>query len=126
ARVGFVRHPHWVEGLGAAERRLREAAVDLPPEERARLERHAETYAAARAEAERPCDAAPLWEGQPLACDWLGLAELYSTGPEAVLDPAIIGKPWAPLVFEPLAFAFEPGVWKGPLIVLVDGGTASA
>lgn len=126
ARIGFVRHPHWVEALAAGERRMREAAIGQPLEDRARLEGYAAAYAAARAQAEQPCDPAPLFEGRPLDCDWLGSGDLYSTGPEAALDPTLIGKPWAAHVFTPLAFAFEPGVWTGPLIVLVDGATASA
>lgn len=126
ARVGFIRHPHWAEALAEAERSLREAAVGQPPEDRARLERAAAAYAAARAQAEQTCDPAALFEGRTPACGWLGGGEIYSTGPEASLDPVIVGKPWAAEVFHPLAFDFEPGVWDGPLVVLVDGGTGSA
>lgn len=126
ARIGFVRHPHWVEALAERERGLREAAIGQAPEDRARLERYAAAYAAARAQAEQPCDPSPLFEGREPDCDWLGSGEIYMTGPEAALDPAIVGKPWAADVFEPLAFVFEPGVWSGPLVVLVDSGTASA
>lgn len=126
APVGFVRHPHWVEAFAEGERRMREAAVGQPAEDRARLEGYAAAYAAARVQAEQPCDPAPLFEGRAPGCDWLGRGDLYSTGPVAALDPAIIGKPWAAEVFTPLAFAFEPGVWTGPVVVLVDDGTASA
>jgi len=126
ARVGFVRHPHWVRAFAEGERRMRQAAVGLTAQDRTRLEGYAGAYAAARAQAEQPCDPAPLFEGRRPDCDWLGSGELYSTGPMAVLDPAIIGQPWAAQVFTPLAFAFEPGVWSGPLVVLVDGATASA
>lgn len=126
ARVGFIRHPHWAEALAGGERRMREAAVGQPPEDRARLERYAAAYAAARGQAEQPCDPAPLFEGRTPDCGWLGGGDIYSTGPEAAFDPAIVGKPWAAAAFTPLAFAFEPGVWDGPLVVLVDGGTGSA
>jgi hypothetical protein len=126
APIGFVRHPHWVEALAKREVSLREAAVGQSQEDRARLERHAATYAAARAQAEQPCDATPLFEGRASDCEWLGRGDIYMTGPEAALDPAIIGKPWAAEVFEPLAYEFEPGVWGGPLMVLVNAGTASA
>jgi hypothetical protein len=126
ARVGFVRHPHWVAALVEDERRLREAAVGQPAEDRARLEGYAASYAAARAQAEQPCDPAPLFQGRTPDCDWLGRGEIYSTGVMAALDPAIVGKPWAAEVFTPLAFAFEPGVWTGPLVVLVDHATGSA
>ena len=126
ARIGFVRHPHWVEALAERERGLREAAIGQAPEDRVRLERYAAAYAAARAQAEQPCDPSPLFEGRASNCDWLGSGDIYMTGPEAALDPAIVGKPWAADVFQPLTFVFEPGVWSGPLIVLVDAGTASA
>ena len=126
ARVGFIRHPHWAAALAAGEQNLREAAVGQPPEDRARLERYASAYAAARAQAEQACDPAALFEGRTPDCDWLGSGEIYSTGPEAALDPAIVGKPWAAEVFHPLVFDFEPGVWDGPLVVLVDGATGSA
>lgn len=126
ARVGFVRHPHWVVALAESERSLREAAVGQPAEDRARLEGYAASYAAARAQAEQPCDPAPLFQGRTPDCDWLGRGEIYSTGAMAALDPAIIGKPWAAEVFTPLVFAFEPGVWTGPLVVLVDHATGSA
>jgi len=45
----------------------------------------------------------------------------------ASADPAALrGKPWAKLVFSPMQFPYQEGIWRGPLIVLVDGGTASA
>lgn len=126
ARVGFVRHPHWVEAFDDGERRMREAAAGQPARDRARLEAYAAVYAAARAQAEQPCDPTPLFEGRKPDCEWLGRADLYSSGPMAALDADIVGKPWAAEVFTPLAFAFDPGVWRGPLVVLVDGATASA
>jgi len=36
------------------------------------------------------------------------------------------GKPWASLAFTPAKFKYSPGVWSGPLIVLVNGNTGSA
>jgi C-terminal processing protease CtpA/Prc len=45
----------------------------------------------------------------------------------ASADPAALrAKPWAKLVFKPMQFPYQEGIWRGPLIVLVDGGTASA
>src|SRR5690606_23329289 len=56
ARVGFVRHPHWVRAFAEGERRMRQAAVGLTAQDRTRLEGYAGAYAAARAQAEQPCD----------------------------------------------------------------------
>jgi len=55
------------------------------------------------------------------------LGEGFSaTGPLASADPASLrGKPWAADVFTPMQFPYRVGVWRGPLIVLVDGDTAS-
>jgi C-terminal processing protease CtpA/Prc len=36
------------------------------------------------------------------------------------------GKPWAPDVFSPTEFPYEEGVWRGPLVVLVDRNVGSA
>ncbi len=36
------------------------------------------------------------------------------------------GKPWGPLVFSAAQFPYRDGVWRGPLIVLVDDETWSA
>lgn len=125
-RVGFPRHAYWVENFAADEKRMIEAARRQSRADRARLEDYRAIFAQARREAETPCDPAPLFVGQKLQCSWLTTAPLYSTGPVAELDPTLIGKPWAGEVFTPLRYRFEPGVWSGPLMVLVDGATASA
>lgn len=125
-RVGFPRHPHWVESFGDDEQRLVEAARGQSRPDRSRLEQYRAVFTQARQEAATPCDPAPLFAGRPLECAWLTTAPLYSTGPVAELDPTLIGKPWAAEVFSPLRYRFEPGVWTGPLMVLVDGNTASA
>lgn len=126
ARVGFPRHPHWVERFADDEERLADAAQDQSPADRARLDGYRAVFAQARQEAATPCDAAPWFASGRPDCAWLTTAPLYATGPVAELDPTLIGKPWAAEVFTPLAYRFEPGVWSGPLMVLVDGGTASA
>lgn len=127
ARVGFPRHPHWVERFAADERRFTEAARGQSRADRARLDGYRAVFAQARQEAAAPCDPAPWFTpGAKSDCAWLTTAPLYATGPLAELDPSIIGKPWAAEVFTPLTYNFEPGVWTGPLMVLVDGATASA
>lgn len=126
ARVGFPRHPHWVENFGRDEQRMIDAARGQSPADRARLEGYRAVFAQARQEAATRCDPAPLLAGRTAECDWLTTAPLYSTGPVAELDPTLTGNSWAAEVFTPLRYRFEPGVWTGPLLVLVDGDTASA
>lgn len=127
ARVGFPRHPHWVERFAEDERRLLDAARGQSRADRARLDGYRAVFAQARQEAAAPCDPTPWFTpGAKSDCAWLTTAPLYATGAVAELDPAIVGKPWAAEVFTPLTYRFEPGVWTGPLMVLVDGATASA
>lgn len=127
ARVGFPRHPHWVERFARDEQRFLEAARGQSRADRARLDGYRAAFAQARQEAAAPCDPTPWFTpGAKSDCAWLTTAPLYATGPMAELDPAIIGKPWAAEVFTPLTYRFEPGVWTGPLMVLVDHGTGSA
>jgi hypothetical protein len=77
-------------------------------------------------QAETPCDSQPLWEGKRPSCSWLGLG-FYASGIVASADPmAIKGKPWANDIFKPHHYRYEEGVWRGPVIVLVNGGTGSA
>jgi C-terminal processing protease CtpA/Prc len=64
--------------------------------------------------------------GERTACSWLG-SGFYGSGLLESADPATLhGKPWASLVFTPIQFPYEEGVWNGPLIVLIDSGTGSA
>lgn len=127
ARMGFPRHPHWVERFARDEARFAALAEDRPAEERAQLQSYRAAFAQARHQAETPCDPTPwLVGGAPIDCAWLTTAPLYATGPVNNLDPDLINKPWAAEAFTPLAYRFEPGVWTGPLLVLVDGATGSA
>lgn len=127
ARMGFPRHPHWVERFARDEARFAALMDGRPADERAQLETYRAAFTQARQEAETPCDPAPwLTGGAPSDCAWLTTAPLYATGPVDRLEPGLIGKPWAAEAFTPLTYRFEPGVWTGPLLVLVDGATGSA
>ena len=125
-RYGFVRGPHWVKKLGDLEDNLRKAAGKASPQDRKMLLVYADEAAAKKAVAATPCDSAPLWERKLPTCSWLGEG-YYETGFLASADPeALRGKPWAPLVFVPMEYQYTEGLWRGPLIVLVDDGSASS
>ena len=124
-RLGFVRGEHWAQALGD-QAVLEAAARGAQEEDRALLTQLVQQTAAARLEAQSVCDSAPLWSGQPLKCRWLGQG-LYATGLLSAADPARLrGKAWAARVFTPAQFNYREGVWRGPLVLLVDGGTGSA
>jgi hypothetical protein len=124
--LGFVRGPHWTKQLADLELKLRDFAKTASTKDRPELLRLADRAAAAKKVAGAPCDSTVLWAGSRPACSWLG-GGVYATGLLASADPrALLGKPWAPLVFEAAEVPFQEGVWSGPLIVLVDRRTGSA
>jgi len=125
-RVGFVRGAHWAKNLAEIEADLRAAASGAKGSDAAFLTQLVEQVVQQRREALSPCDSAPLWRGEHPKCQWLGQGS-FSSGLIASADPAALrGKAWAKLVFSPMQFPYEEGIWRGPLMVLVDGGTASA
>jgi hypothetical protein len=119
----FMRGPHWEKTFGDLEDNLRKAALSARPEDRVLLLKFASQAAKSKLDAARHCDAAPFWEGKRPTCNFLGEGPVFMHSP----DPNTLrGKPWAQLIFSPMKYQFSEGVWRGPLIILVDSGTASA
>lgn len=122
----FVRGEHWAKAFADDEASLRHFADQASGPDRALLLNLADEVEARRKVALTPCDSAPLWQGTHPACSWLGRG-FYGSGILASADPSQLrGKPWATLLFTPMEFPYEEGVWTGPLIVLVDRNTGSA
>jgi hypothetical protein len=122
----FVRGEHWTKRFSDDEAELRGDAQKAKGADRALLLSLADQIEARKREALAPCDVSPLWSGERPACSWLGKG-FYATGLLASADPAALrGKPWAPLLFSPMEFPYAEGVWRGPLIVLMDRGVGSA
>ena len=121
-----MRGEHWARHFAEDVSSLRKFAEDATGPDRAMLLRLADEAEAKRAEAMKPCDAEPLWKGRHPPCRWLGQG-FYGSGLLATADPAQLrGKPWAKDVFSPMQYPYEEGVWRGPLIVLVDRNVGSA
>jgi hypothetical protein len=126
ARIGFVRGPHWVSYFADTEADLRAAAKGVIGNDRQLLMALADQARTFRHEAETPCDSEPLWAGKFPTCNWL-LPGFYASGLIDSADPnAIREKPWGIHIFAPIRYPYNEGVWVGPLIVLVNGGTGSA
>jgi C-terminal processing protease CtpA/Prc len=126
ARMGFVRGEHWAKRWANKEAQLRTAASKCKGEDRAFLLSLADSVASRRREAQSACDSEPLWRGKRPTCQWLGDA-FYSSGLVDSDDTGRIRqKPWGKLVFTPTKYPYQEGIWSGPLLVLVTGGTGSA
>ena len=124
--VEFVRGKHWAKSFADDEASLRRFADRASGADRTLLLNLADEVEGRRKVALTPCDSAPLWRGAHAACNWLGRG-FYGSGLLASADPSELrSKPWATLLFSPMEFPYEEGVWRGPLIVLVDRNTGSA
>jgi Peptidase family S41 len=123
--LGFVRGEHWSNSFVKKEAELRAAADTADAHDRAFLLALADEVSARRHAAETPCDSKPFWRGKRPNCRWLGEG-LFATGLLQSDSAELHGKPWASLIFTPAKFNYSPGIWRGPLIVLVNGNTGSA
>jgi Peptidase family S41 len=122
----FMRGALWTRHFISLEHDLQEAERKAQGNDRKILAHFVQLVGERKTDAETPCDAAPLWQGEHPACLWLGDA-FFTTGLLSSADPqALRAKPWAALVFSPMQYPYHEGVWRGPLIVLVDAGTGSA
>jgi hypothetical protein len=125
-RMGFVRGPHWAKHFADTVADLRADAKGASQKDQEMLNGLAEQVQGYQREAEAPCDSQSLWQRQLPSCNWLGQG-FYASGIIDSADPkAIKTKPWAKDIFTPIQYPYEEGVWRGPLIVLVNGGTGSA
>ncbi len=124
---GFVRSDLWT-----AELQTRIAAIDadLPrvdASQRPAFAAAKELYMQLLAESRRRCDREPVWTGATIACTQVVRGTLTTSGslPYA-LPGSLPNVPASQYVFEPSAYAYTEGVYRGPLFVLVDQNTASA
>lgn len=81
----------------------------------------------ARADGAKPCDLSPLWRGQPAGCSNL-IRGPFHAGGLVQLDP--VGSTrrgiWAETISSTAYYTFTPARWNGPVMVLVDGNSASS
>ncbi len=124
-----IRHPHWsrryAEELGALEQVL--ARGGLPAEDRALVVRGAEHVRRMLAATTASCDLRPLWTrpGYRPGCSLLAPADGALCGRDAERLDALTDPAGPPALAWDRA-APRTGLYRGPLFVLVNSGTASA
>jgi hypothetical protein len=125
-RVRVARGEHWAKIFAEDEADLKKYAAAAAPKDRKYLLGLAHDVEAKLRDVRTPCDASPLWRGEHPACPLL--AEGFSeSGLIASADPAALrDKPWTSTVFTPAQFPYSEGVWRGPVMVLIDRDTASS
>ena len=126
-RLAFLRSAARLEDLAEDEAELWAGLAEADPADRALVRRLLPTYAKARAQAARPCDLSPLWRGERADCTNLVNGPFHAGGLTPT-DP--FGGPrtgvWAAQISATARFAFTPARWTGPVLVLVDGNSASS
>jgi hypothetical protein len=81
----------------------------------------------AQEQAGESCDLTGLWRGEKIQCTNLVRGPFYAGGMVSrELPAAYRSRPWAGQVSSTARFSTSAGIWKGPLVVLVDGSSASA
>ena len=128
-RLGFVKGEHWV---GQLKDEQAEVEADLPkasPNDRTLLTRAAEILQKDIAEATGTCDRSVLWSEPPnaLHCTQVVAGPLYTSGVLPYAKPgAFKGLQSREVLFSPGRYHYDEGANRLPVIVLVDGNTASS
>jgi hypothetical protein len=128
ARQGFIRHPHYVRAFDADIARLVRDSAASRGEVRVRIGRALEVLRRQRREASLACDRSGMWEGRAPGCSLVvSDPPRYSTGALAYAPPESVDTTaaWRAL-YHPARYRHREGVYRGPLMVLVDRGTVSA
>jgi hypothetical protein len=126
-RVAFVREPVRAEFLTTRATALRSELRHVRRRERAFLSPFLAPLETAIEAAGKPCDLAPLWKGEPVSCSNLVEGPFFAGGLiEHELPEEWLGKTWAGFVSNTSEYGTRGRAWSGPVLVLVDDGSASA
>jgi hypothetical protein len=124
-RLGFIRHEHWARQMKDRLTDIESAIPQSTASQQKLLMRAAEATRLALAEARKPCDRTAVWNNEKPGCSLVvSKPPLYASGVLAYGKPGeFAGKP---SLFNGAWYTYKEGIYSGPLIVLVDEGTASA
>jgi len=124
-RVGFLRTREWTAEFAREQAEIQVGLTQTHGPEHDTLARYDAALAAAEADSTKPCDRSPLWEGRTISCSAIVLGLLFTGG----LSPEPADRrdgPWAETISGQSRFPSSAALWLGPVIVLVDGGSASS
>jgi hypothetical protein len=112
-RGGGIMGAAWAKELANRQTDVALALKTASAADRPALQRFDAALTSARAEALKTCNRGPLWSGKPIACTALASEPLYDGFWSEIPKPD-----------DPVARATT--IWTGPLIVVVDGNSASS
>lgn len=126
-RLGFIRHAHWVRDL--TDRQADVTADVQKSSTDPQLLTAAARLRAALGEAAKPCDRSTLFADVSTtpACSLVVSDAIYATGVLPYAKPGSLNRYESKgVLFHPSLYAYHESANQLPLVVLVDGGTASA
>ena len=129
-RMHVIKHAHWTRQF----EEMRDAiARDLAePARWGATEAHHLLIAKRRAdqllsETREPCERGPMWRGYAPTCSLLTQGEFYACGLFPHPPPGEFSAAGSrDSLSKALSYDFRPGVYLGPLVILVDHSTSSA
>jgi len=125
--MAFVRNARRRTALAEDLLSLKPALVKARGAEAAFLSELIAGLTSAQEQAGEPCDLSALWRGEKVQCTNLVRGPFFAGGMVSrELPAAYRSRAWAGQVSATARFSTAAGIWKGPIVVLVDGRSASA
>jgi hypothetical protein len=126
-RLGFIKHSHWAQQFSERLHAIEKDAPRAAAAQQKVLAQAAETYRRALAAAKQPVGRDEIWQSQRVPPLVAKEPVLYACGVLPYLQPGELpDNPSSAHVFYPSRYRYHEGVYGGPLLVLVDGNTASS
>jgi len=125
--LAYVRSPSRSQQLTEDTATLEAASHGAKESEAAFLKPLLAGLADATRQANQSCDLTNVWNGKPAGCTNLIRGPFFAGGMVAEEIPeAFRAKPWASIASWTAQYRYTDALWKGPLMLLVDAGSASA
>ena len=125
--MAVVRSRARADSIGENIAALRAGLRGASAEERRLLRDLITQLTRAQREALQPCNRDALWRNEAITCSQLVRGPFFGGGSiSSELPAALRAKPWSEYVSTTARFTYTPGLWRGPLLVLVDGNSASS
>lgn len=124
--VARVRSDGLAQNLADKRAEIRKALPGAPPADRELLAQAERKMATAEAEARQTCDRSPLWRGDRVPCSALVRGPFYAAGLVARPLPARLDGDAGEIMYAASRYTYTPGLWQGPLAIIIDGNTASS
>jgi hypothetical protein len=125
--LGVVKSAARLTDIEENRAALEAGLADATPDEARFLHGLIDQLTRAHREGTQPCDLSPLWSGRDAGCTELIRGPFYAGGMiSGEVAREFVEEPWAEYVSATVHHRYTRGLWRGPLMVLIDGNSASS